>query len=318
VIWKALFSLLGVGSFVYILHGYGFAHLAEDLVHLGWWSIPLALSFLPTVMCYALAWLLITPEFTYKHLGKLFRLMLISISWNNLSPFVKVLGEPVRVRLMSRWIDKKSSARSMVLYNIVHTLGTLISFFLASLLMILLYPVSPFLHGALAAFLVISPLLTFGLYLLPHLVKRFFGRSAHRNRLVIAGFWVRWGFSKIRIFSRRFPARFWGAVFLEIAARFVEGVTFWIAFRAIGQSASVMACGLIDVGRAIVDNLFFFIPYQVGSREGGIVMLAEHALGLTGAAAVSAAVFYRLVEIFWTGVGYLFWIQDENAFKSST
>ncbi|MGZ3653067.1 MAG: hypothetical protein ACXWSC_17935, partial [Bdellovibrionota bacterium] len=71
-------------------------------------------------------------------------------------------------------------------------------------------------------------------------------------------------------------------------------------------------------GRAIVDNLFFFIPYQVGSREGGIVMLAEHALGLSGAAAVSAAVFYRLVEIFWTGVGYLFWIQDENAFKSST
>lgn len=318
MIWKALFTALGLGSFLYILHGYGFSRLALDIAHLGWWAVPVLLSFLPTVFCYALAWLLITPELTAASLVDLSRLTLVSVAWNNLSPFVKVLGEPVRVRLLGRFLDTKSAARSMVLYNIVHTLGTLASFFLASLLLLLFFPVAEALRGALFAFLVISPLLALGLYALPHLSKRFFGRSAHRNRLVVAGFWIRWGFSKIRIFSRRHPARFWAAVLLEVAARFIEGATFYVAFRALGQPTTALVCGLLDVGRALMDNLFFFVPYQVGSREGGVVMLAEHALGVAGGAAVSAAVFYRLVEIFWTGVGYLFWIQAENSAKSST
>jgi hypothetical protein len=33
---------------------------------------------------------------------------------------------------------------------------------------------------------------------------------------------------------------------------------------------------------------------------------------------ISAAVLYRLVEIFWTGIGYLLWIQAEKAKRSST
>lgn len=318
MIGRALLGALGLGSFLYILHGYGFSRIAGDLTHLGWWAIPLLLSFLPTVLCYALAWLLVTPEFSFSRLVSLCRLTLVSVAWNNLSPFVKVLGEPVRVALLRRWLDPKAAARSMVLYNIVHTLGTLASFFFASLAIVSFYGPSKGLRGALSAFLLISPLLTTGLFFLPHVAKRYWGRSAHRNRLVVAGFWVRWGFSKIRLFSRRYPARFWAAVLLEVVARFIEGLTFYVAFRALGDTVAPAASGLLDVGRALLDNLFFFIPYQVGSREGGILLLATDALRIGSTVTVSAAVLYRLVEIFWTLVGYLFWIQDANAAKSST
>ena len=44
MIWKALFGALGLGSFLYILGGYGFGRLATDLSHLGWWAIPLAFA----------------------------------------------------------------------------------------------------------------------------------------------------------------------------------------------------------------------------------------------------------------------------------
>jgi hypothetical protein len=220
--------------------------------------------------------------------------------------------------MLSQMVDLKSAARSMVLYNIVHLLGTLGSFFLASLLLLLFFPVSPSLHSALITFLVISPLLIFALYSLPHFTKRMFGRNGSRNRLVVVGFWIRWGFSKIRIFSRRHAARFWIAVLLEVLARFVEGSTFYVSFRALGHRASPFTCALLDEGRALLDTIFFFVPYQVGTRETGVVVLAEHGLGIVASAAVSAAVFYRLVEMFWTGVGYVFWIQSEKAKRSST
>lgn len=317
MIWKALFSALGLGSFLFILHGYGFERVAADLAGLGWWAIPLALSFLPTVFFYSVAWLLITPEMQLAHLGALHRLTIISVAWNNLSPFVKVLGEPVRINLLGRWLDPKAAARSMVLYNIVHVFGTLLSFFLGALLLLLFFPVSPAFHAGFVGLLVAAPVLAFFLYLLPHLVKGY-GRSAKRNKLVLAGFWVRWSFSKIRIFSRRYPLRFWAAVLAEVCARFIEGLTFYVAFLALRDPVPALVCGLLDVGRALMDNVFFFIPYQVGSREGGILLLAKHAVGIGAASAVSAALLYRLVEIFWMGIGYLLWIREARSRKLST
>lgn len=317
MIWKVLFSVLGLGSFLIILNGYGFFRIGEDILRLGWWAVPLAVSFFPVVLCYSLAWLLVTPELKLKHLWVLTRLTIVSVAWNNLSPFVKVLGEPVRVRMLSRWLDSKASARSMVLFNIAHAMGTLFSFFLAALIMLVFYPVSQGFHLAFVAMVFATPLAMFGLYFLPSLVKRVLGRSAKRNRLVVAGFWIRWAFSKIRIFSRRYPARFWGAVCFEMLARFVEGLTFYVSFRALGISVSAAACALLDVGRALADNMFFFIPYQVGSREGGTLLLAEHALKIGTEGVVVAVLFYRLVEILWTGFGYLLWINEERTRKSS-
>ncbi len=318
MIWKALFSALGLASFVFILHGYGLSRVGEDILRLGWWAVPLSVSFFPVVLCYSLAWILVTPELPFSRLLLLCRLTVVSVAWNNLSPFVKVLGEPVRVRMLARLIDTKSAARSMVLFNIVHVMGTLFSFFLAALAMLLYFPVSKGFHVGFVVMLVTAPLSMFTLYFLPMLVKRLLGRSAKRNRLVVAGFWLRWSFSKIRIFSRRYPLRFWGAVFFEMVARFVEGLTFYIGFRALGQPVSAAASALLDVGRALIDNMFFFIPYQVGSREGGTLLLAEHALQIGTAGVVGAVLFYRLVEIFWTGIGYLLWINEERLRKSST
>jgi hypothetical protein len=241
-----------------------------------------------------------------------------ALPWNNLSPFVKMLGEPVRLVLLQRWLTPKAAARSTVLYNIVHILGTLSSFLLASILFLLFFPVSKGFHAGFVGLLVILPLLIFGLYLLPRFVSRKRGPVKNKNRLVKAGFWLRWGMAKVRIFTLRSPGRFWAAVGMELAARFAEGTTFYVAFRALRQPVPLAACGLLDIGRALSDNIFFFIPYQMGSRESGVLLLAEHALGAGAAVAVSAAVFYRLVELFWMGAGYLLWISEGRASRRST
>lgn len=267
MIWKSLFSALGLGSLVWILNSYGFQKLGNDILGLGWWAVPLAFSYAPVVLCYALAWLFITPRLQAKHAGLLFRFSAISVAWNNLSPFVKVLGEPIRVLMLEKFMTRKEAASSMVLYNIVHILGTLVAFFLGSLAILLLFRVSDGFRAGFISLLVASPLLALLLFYLPHLIKRF-GRSARRNKLIYAGFWLRWAFSKIRIFSKREPLRFWMAVFFEVLARFVEGLTFYIAFRALGKPTSALVSSLLDVGRALMDNIFFLYSLP-GGKPGG-------------------------------------------------
>jgi hypothetical protein len=322
LIWKILFSLLGLGSFVFILNEYGFAKVAADLASLGWWVIPLAASFLPVAFLYGLAWFLVTPSLPLSRLPGMLRLSVISLGWNNLSPFMKVLGEPVRVLLMEDWIPRKAALESAILYNLVHILGTLLAFILAGVIILAAYPVSDTIHYAFLGVMAAATVLLLVIYYLPFLTR---GRSRQRRRrggkigfMPKARYWLRWSFSRMRLFSRRYPARFWSAVGVEIVVRFVEGLTFYVAFRALGAPISALAASLLDVGRALLDNALFFIPYQVGSREAGILLLSEHVLGIGKNAVVSASVFYRLVEIFYMALGYALWTHRASSRKVST
>jgi hypothetical protein len=322
LIWKVLFSLLGAGSFVFILSEYGFAKVAADLASLGWWVIPLAASFLPVAFLYGLAWFLVTPSLPLTRLPGMLRLSVISLGWNNLSPFMKVLGEPVRVLLMEDWIPRKAALESAILYNLVHILGTLLAFILGAVLILALYPVSDAVHYSFLGVMAAAFVLLLVVYYLPRLTR---GRR-HRERvrgqkisfMTKARFWLRWSFSRMRLFSRRYPVRFWSAVGVEIVVRFVEGLTFYVAFRALGAPVSVLAASLLDVGRALLDNALFFVPYQVGSREAGILVLSRHVLQIGEGYVVSALVFYRLVEIFYMALGYALWTHRASSRKVST
>jgi len=322
LIWKVLFSLLGAGSFVFILNEYGFAKVGADLANLGWWAIPLAASFLPVAFLYGLAWFLVTPTLPLRRLPGMLKLSVISLGWNNLSPFMKVLGEPVRVLLLEDWIPRKAALESAILYNLVHILGTLLAFILGAVLILALYPVSDTIRYSFLGVMAAASLLLLLVYFLPRLT-----RGRRRSRRVRgekirfttkARFWLRWSFSKMRLFSRRYPARFWSAVSVEIVVRFVEGLTFYVAFKALGAPVTVLAASLLDVGRALLDNALFFIPYQVGSREAGILLLSQRVLHIGEGFVVSASVLYRLVEIFYMALGYALWTHRTSSRKVST
>jgi hypothetical protein len=318
LIWKVLFSLIGLASLTSILYNFGFARLGSDLLQLGWWVIPLALSVLPVIVCYSLAWLCVTPELPLRALPYLCRAMLTSVAWNNLSPFVKMLGEPVKVLLIEKRVGRKAALKSTLLYNIVHILGTLGAFLLGASIILLLFPVSAAVRTGFLVIIGACVALTLLTFFLPQYQRKKKKGGRARSILVKLGFWMRWSFSKIRVFSRRHPLRFWAAVALEVGARFVEGATFYVAFLALGERVSLLFSALLDVGRALLDNVFFFIPYQVGSREAGILVLSRDIMKLAAESTVSAAILYRLVEIFWMGVGYILWIKSASSRRSST
>ena len=51
-------------------------------------------------------------------------------------------------------------------------------------------------------------------------------------------------------------------------------------------------------------NLLFFIPLQLGGREGGFAMVVSN-LGMTIQVSMSISIISRVREIFWTSLGLL-------------
>lgn len=314
--WKWAFALAGLASLFFILRNYGFAKLIIDIESLGWWAVPISLSFLPVLILYSAAWWLVTPKAKISSFPSFVQLTTIGIAWNNLSPFVKILGEPIKVSLLQKHISKKDSLKSVILYNLVHTYGTIGAFITGAALILWVYPVPVGFRTGFLVLIGLSSLLLLVLTQIPKIIPSS-KRKGRRTFLSKTGFWIRWSFSKIRVFSNQHPARFWLAVLLEISARFVEGLTFYIAFYALANPITVAQAALLDVGRAVLDNLFFFIPYQVGSREASVQFLAENVLTSGHGSAISAAIFYRLVEILWIGIGYILWINAGRSRKFS-
>lgn len=91
-----------------------------------------------------------------------------------------------------------------------------------------------------------------------------------------------------------------------------------MAFLIIREPIALVDSAFLEVGRALADNAFFFVPYQMGSRELGISLFLREVLGSPAGGFVAAAFLYRLVEIAWMAVGYMLWITRGSSARSVT
>lgn len=300
---KILFALMGGVGLHLILRDFGYTRILRDIGSLGLKFVPIALSFTFLFGCLSLAWwVLLGRRISYFYL---FLVSLVANAWNNIGPVSKSLGEPTRVLLLTGRMPVREAVRSMMLYNLAQAMGTMLTFGLGAALAPLLFDLSNNAFTVTVASAILSIIIN-GIALL-WIFSRPKGRKPPTRGRTLRSLlhWLRWISHQLRKYTRLYPWRYFTAVGLTATGRLSEGLVFFAIFQALGHPLSLTESIAVDVGRGIADNIFFFVPYQLGTREFSIAFITQSILGRGEEVAVAASLVFRLAEISWIVLGFL-------------
>ena len=100
------------------------------------------------------------------------------------------------------------------------------------------------------------------------------------------------------------PRTFLTAVALEFTCRLLSTLEIFFILQVIMPEAKVTQCILIYAFTTLFANMLFFMPLQLGGREGGFLM-STGGLSMTARAGIFVALLVRVRELIWTAIGLL-------------
>lgn len=236
-----------------------------------------------------------------------------AFSINYLTPFASIGGEPFKIVAASQWMGARNGAASVLNYRLVHMQAHILVFLTGVVLAFFLLPAGTIATSLLIVLTLV--LLVIGALLLAvhreGVIERLFDLASRiplLNRFAIRLEPRRSALMEVDrqliAFHRSSPMRYYGALFMEYSARVLSMLEFFIIARGVGHPVSFGTAFLIGGFSSLVVNLFFFMPFNVGSKEGGLAVIFA-ALGLPSRLGVAAAVVSRLRELSWIGIGLL-------------
>lgn len=308
---QLLFFAVGAVALVLLIVRADPSRLARDVREAGW-AVPAIVGVYGIVYTFnTAAWRLTMIEPPRLSFARAWIVNVAAFSMNYLTPFASIGGEPFKIVAASQWMGRRNSAASVLNYRLVHMQAHLLVFLTGVLLAFFLLPSGTVATSLLLLLAVVLITMT-ALLVAVHregVIERLFDAAARLP--IIGGFAQRLeprreGLIEVDrqliAFHRSSPARYYGALALEYAGRVFSMLEFFVIARAIGQPVSFGTAFLIGGFSSLVVNLFFFLPFNVGSKEGGLYVIFQ-ALGLPARLGVAAAVVSRLREIIWISIG---------------
>jgi uncharacterized protein (TIRG00374 family) len=307
-------SLVGAALLTFLLGQIGLAALASDLARTGWWLVPISLVHLPVYALNALAWQLTLAEQPRR--PPYHRFLTITISGfaiNYLTPIVSMGGEPYKVAAVARWVGTRQATGSVILFTMLHALSHLILWLTAVIAALIILRPPPVLTAALmvlGASLAALTALAFALHRkggvedLVALLRRapLLGRLARRldaHHEILAEI-----DRQITDFYHRDRRRFFQALALEYIARALSTLEYWFIFLSLNLPLGPGHAFLVGSFSSLILNLLFFIPFELGSKEGGLYALLE-LIARDGGAGLAGSIISRLRELAWIAMGLL-------------
>jgi len=310
----ALF-LLGAAVFSYLVAQIGIGQLASDVGRTGFMFVPIVLLYALVYACSALAWQLTMGDSSRPSFWRTYAVTISAGALNFLTPVVNAGGEPFRVAALAPWLGTRRAAGSVILHRMLHSFAYVLVWFTAIVLAFaLLPPETPNVVRIILGVVGLVLLCILALIMSAHrsgILERlldWMGRVPLLRRLAALLEPKRAMLmeldQQIAEFYHRQPGRFVQALLLEYLSRCIFMVEIVLIVASLGYRLSYLRAFTIGGLEALVGNLLFLVPFELGAREGSYFALFA-LFGMDPQLGLYTSIVSRVRDLVWIGLGLL-------------
>ena len=320
--YQNIFFVFGLAVLALMVTQLDFAQVWSGLTRAGYWFVAVIALWFFLYMFNTASWYVIinnagdADDKNVKKVGFwwLYKITVSGFALNYATPGGLMGGEPYRIMSLSPKIGTERASSSVILFAMTHIFSHFWFWFLSVLLYVVVHPVGVVM-GAMLSVVTLFTLVAIWFFVKGYkkgiavsilgllsrfpLVKRWAQGFFERHREQLANI-----DSQIASLHNQNPKAFVSAVLLELSCRIVSALEIYFILLVIQPSANYLDSILILAFTSLFANMLFFMPLQLGGREGGFLMSAK-GLSLTTSAGIFVALIVRVRELIWTAIGLL-------------
>ena len=313
-----IFGIIVLGIMVTQLD---FAEVWQGLQHAGYWFFAVVALWAFLYIFNTATWYIIIRSQEKKPEDKvripfwwLYKVSVSGFALNYATPGGLMGGEPYRIMELKPKIGVERATSSVVLFVMTHIFSHFWFWLLSIPLFVFTQPTTTFMAImlSLAGFFCLSAIWFFlsgykkGLAvrvmrLLGHIpgLRKWADRYVAENAEQLQNI-----DRQIAALHNQDPKTFFAAVLSELLCRILSALEVYFILLVLMPDANYLNCILIISFTTLFANMLFFMPLQLGGREGGFLMSVS-GLGLTASAGIFVALIVRVRELIWTAIGLL-------------
>ena len=314
------FFIFGIVVLVIMVTQLDFAEVWSGLQRAGYWFFAVLALWAALYVINTLSWYFIIRQggqgadkapFSFWWL---YKVTVSGFALNYATPGGLMGGEPYRIMELAPKIGTERASSSVILYVMTHIFSHFWFWLVSVVIFLLTSPVNTT-TGIILAFTTVFCVLGLWFFMMGYkkglavrLVRwlghlPWLGRWA-RRMAEEQGDKLRTVDSQIAALHSQNPKTLVTAVALELLCRLLSSFEVMFVLLVITPDVSYWSCVVILAFTSLLANLLFFIPLQLGGREGGF-MLSTAGLAMTASSGIFVALIVRIRELIWTAIGLL-------------